>query len=86
MVSDVYNLHPYIAAVWASKWNDRAYVSMRNNGISHDALRMSAGLSLPRNSTGPPLSLLGLSWLKDHYALCTVERKSTQVGTDFFLS
>ena len=27
--------------VWASKWNDRAFVSLRNVGIDHDDLRMS---------------------------------------------
>ena len=27
--------------VWASKWNERAYVSMRNRGLDHNNLRMS---------------------------------------------
>ena len=30
-----------ICDVWASKWNDRAYVSMRNRGLDHADLRMS---------------------------------------------
>ena len=30
-----------LTAVWASKWNDRAFVSLRNAGISHADLRMS---------------------------------------------
>lgn len=30
-----------LAAVWASKWNDRAFVSLRNAGINHGDLRMS---------------------------------------------
>ncbi|CEG01373.1 Pyruvate phosphate dikinase,PEP/pyruvate-binding [Ostreococcus tauri] len=30
-----------ICDVWASKWNDRAYVSMRNRGLDHNNLRMS---------------------------------------------
>lgn len=30
-----------ICDVWASKWNDRAYVSMRNRGLDHNDLRMS---------------------------------------------
>jgi alpha-glucan,water dikinase len=35
------NLYRYMAAVWASKWNDRAFVSLRNAGINHADLRMS---------------------------------------------
>ena len=30
-----------LASVWASKWNDRAFVSLRNAGIAHSDLRMS---------------------------------------------
>ena len=30
-----------LRAVWASKWNLRAYLSLRGNGIAHDSLRMS---------------------------------------------
>jgi len=30
-----------ITGVWASKWNDRAYISTRNVGIDHTGLRMS---------------------------------------------
>tara|TARA_B110000977_G_scaffold201015_2_gene293669 strand:+ start:183 stop:4553 length:4371 start_codon:yes stop_codon:yes gene_type:complete len=30
-----------LTAVWASKWNDRAFVSLRNVGIDHKDLRMS---------------------------------------------
>jgi len=30
-----------LVAVWASKWNDRAFVSLRNAGINHSDLRMS---------------------------------------------
>lgn len=30
-----------ICDVWASKWNERAFVSMRNRGLDHNNLRMS---------------------------------------------
>ena len=30
-----------IRRVWASQWNDRAYLSRRARGVSHDALRMA---------------------------------------------
>jgi alpha-glucan,water dikinase len=30
-----------IRRVWASKWNDRAYLSRRARGVSHDSLRMA---------------------------------------------
>jgi len=30
-----------VKQVWASKWNERAYLSRRSNGIPHDALLMA---------------------------------------------
>ena len=33
--------HAALKGVWASKWNERAFISLRNAGIAHGGLRMA---------------------------------------------